>query len=310
MKKVCLKFLTTGIVLTIIGVIAMVVLAIFGLYRQPNIDISKYFSDGSFVTAESTELTSEEAHFGDDVEIDSLDISVDFGSVTVQQGDEFYVYSNNIDPQRYTLEVKDGCLTLKYNNSENLMNLFSGKYPEILITLPKIAYEKVDFCVNAGELYAYDITAKDIDITINAGSASFDRIIAQDSADIKMNAGAADFYNSSFNDCDLKMQAGAMDFSNFNLTGENNIKLQAGALNMDIIGSLSDYNINVKKTAGDVSINGRSYENNVDVTVTTMIAETSFETNVTEVPQESDSKGNSIDIKLTAGECNIDFSED
>ncbi|MCM1382859.1 MAG: DUF4097 domain-containing protein, partial [Muribaculaceae bacterium] len=138
---------------------------------------------------------------------------------------------------------------------------------------------------------------------------------AAKSAQIKMTAGNCTFENCVFNNADIKMTAGEMYLSFCELIGENNLKMTAGDLYMDLVGNRSDYEIAVDKTAGSLYIDGDSFgRGDYEYSATTVVVTEQVVTGQSEVsvqeknPQNGENASNSLDVQITAGECNIHFT--
>lgn len=316
MLKSCLKLLTTGLTLIVIGIVGLAVLGFNGLLTQPlKLPIKQPSSD----TAVSDDVFIPLDYSADD--ISKLDITVSIGDFTVNKGESFSIYADGINAESLRCEVTDGCLTIDYSPELYLMNFdFTniGNQSEITITVPEKVYESIDFSVYAGNLNVENISSNRFILDFTAGDAQFENVSASQSAQIKMTAGECYFINSKFNNANIKMTAGDMNFDVCRLSGDNSIDMTAGELNMTLIGKRSDYKINIDKTAGEVNIDGMSEKYGYAVTTLTETAYT--EVLITDTPAENvtltesttanDENNGSIDIKITAGECNIDFIEE
>ncbi|MGN0675673.1 MAG: DUF4097 family beta strand repeat-containing protein [Oscillospiraceae bacterium] len=326
MLKSCLKLLTTGLVFIVIGIVGLAVLGFNGLLEQPiKLSINQSSSDTSVMDSVSIPLD----YSTDD--INKLDITVSIGEFTVKKGEGFSISAEYIKPESLNIEVTDGCLTIDYSPEFSLINFdFSniGNDSEITITVPENVYESIDFSVHAGNLNVENVASNRFILDFTAGDAQFENVSALQSAQIKMTAGECYFINSKFNNANIKMTAGDMNFDVCRLSGDNSIDMTAGELNMTLVGKRSDYKINIDKTAGEVNIDGMSEKYGYAVTTLTETAYTEVLITDTDVgylviddmngtaalsedTQENAAENSgSIDIKITAGECNIDFIEE
>lgn len=334
MGKTCLKLLLTGIILFIIGVAGLAALEINGYpVSDIDIDLPGSGSRADYVIQEATIVdggtyddNSVYMTLGETVS--KLDIDVKMGTFTVQKGDKFTLEGYNINSEYLDWNLTDGCLHVSYSPN---IKLFSLDFIDldsacIVITVPDKLLESADFDVKAGHLSVDGIVAKELSLDMSAGDVLFSNVEAQESAELEMSAGDCIFCDCAFyNDSDIKVTAGSMNYSACRLTGDSDVEITAGALYMDLSGNRSDYNIKVDRTAGSIYIDGGEYggEYAVTVEVTTYMTtyiEQVYEGDVpddTPVPEHDtehlhhstaeENQTCDMDIKITAGECNISF---
>ncbi len=322
MIKKCIVTFIVGFVLVAVSGVSMISLMAAGFITEDDMHIS--LSDSSAEYAETTFAPTLTAEHHDDEhhenggsysymeipaeeaeQIKSLDISLGLGSLYIVEGDIFTLSGDNIGDKNVSYEITDGCFKLDCGTSGfELLNFdFDDESsPDLMLTVPAAVYESLKIDVSAGVLVVDNIETKALDFDISMGESTFTNICASDSANIKMSMGNCYIHNGSLKNPNIKMSAGDMFLEDVALHGSGNIKLSAGELYMGIHGRRSDYKLNVKKSAGEVIIDG------ADMTELTEISEVS-------VTQEGDTEytvtnadtANTLNIKLSAGECTIDF---
>lgn len=317
MLKKCLGIFIVGVILAFIGGIGMTVLALNGICTN--------FSLAPVYETVTTEMISDNViiPINTNEEINSIDINVTADMFSVHTGDELLILTDELRANRICYEVTDGCLKIDYSKEFNLLDFTDWTETVVVdITVPEKIYDNVNFSVSSGSISVENIKSNIFTLDFTAGDANFQNISAFNSAQLKMSAGECEFINSNFANTNIKITAGSMIMACCTLSGDNNINMTAGNLSMQLYGRRSDYEVNVEKTAGEVNIyNSETEYNNVtQLTETTVVTEE----NVTDItisedfategfeykePDINDLSG-TINIKLTAGNCDIEFMED
>ena len=320
MLKHCLKMFVTGITLSVIGGIGIGVLLVNGLISTNSLNLSFNTSESAIAmdTASSVLIPIDVQQD----KIDSLDFTVSVGEFSVVPSENFSIRAENVVDDVFEYEVINGCLKFDYSPDFNLNLLqFDYESPVITVTVPEKVFEKVNFSVKAGTFNADCVKSNNFTFLLTAGEAYFTNVATYNSSQIKMTAGDCCFKDSYFTDADIELTAGDMNFDRCSLADDNKINMTAGELYMALMGSRSDYKISIDKTAGDVYINGYDEDEVYTVTTATAFTETVYETavpndieevtnvTVTEPISQKNLVG-TIDIKVTAGDCNIDFMEE
>ena len=334
MLKACVKLLTTGIIMILVGVIGIGVLAGTGMIDDDDLSIN--FGNSSSSTYAYESAVDSSYYDGDgfyfevidtnDANITSLDIDIGMGSFTLVKGDDFSISADNAKKDQFSYGIHDGCLYVKYSPEFSLMSLdFSafGTDADIILTVPEKTFDSVTLNMTAGEVYAQEISTNRLTTKVTAGSMYLGEIYAE-SATFKMSAGDFNVSNSTFKNAAISMTAGDMFFNDCKLYGNNNIKMTAGELQMCLIGNRADYKINIDKALGDVYINGTDMGEYAETTFATTVLTEAVITGVTlshndeavgvEIIEEVTDKASdnekpngSIDINMTAGNCYIEF---
>lgn len=321
MLKACLKLLLTGIILFIVGIIGLATLEVNG-YDISDISLPvRYGSSDTITEVADTGYSYEDGEFSIlDVQyadtVTKLDINVKAGNFTVITGDTLGISGTNIKTECLDYKIEDGILYVSYSPEFYLFN-FDFDDTEIFITVPPKIYETANFSVKAGELTVSDFEVNRLYVDFAAGDSYFTNVTASEAVQLKMTAGECIFENCIFNDPNIKMTAGSMTYSFCKIKGNSEINMTAGNLYMELLGKRSDYNISVHRTAGEVYIDGNEFSSGEyaeTIVETTDIAPLTQEvmTEQTEVSAQEKAEENvqnKLDIKITAGECNISFSE-
>lgn len=311
MYKKCGKFMILGVVLVLVGSITLGTAYFQGynfdnlnnIYHSANYDTSEFTT---FIYDEPLDdISNNTSNFYTeipDTEFSEIDINISFGTINIVNGFDFKIEGHDIDRGSFNYSFENGRIYIDYSKSLGNWD-FPSYNGQISITLPDNVYNNVKLHISGGEVNINNLESKNIDVELTAGTASFSSVSASDSSIIKMTAGNINYNYSNLKNLTLKMTAGScyfnsceMDTNLYKVTagslylercvisGVSAIDMTAGDIQMNLAGSYEDYNITKKRTAGDIYISPASSENN-------------------------ENAANSIDIKVTAGNCSINFYE-
>ena len=333
MLKACLKLLTSGIIMILVGVIGIGVLAGTGMIDEDDLTIN--FGNSSTNSYAYESAVDGGYYDGDgyyfavidtkDADITSLDIDIGMGSFTLVKGDDFSIGAEGVKKDKYSYDIHDGCLYVKYSPQISLMSLDFSVFDDdadIILTVPEKTFDSVSLNMTAGEISVQEISTNRLITKVTAGSMYLGNVNAE-SATFKMSAGDFNATNSTFKNAAISMTAGDMFFGDCKLYGDNNIKMTAGELQMCLIGNRPDYKINIDRALGNVYIDGIDMNEYAETTfATTVLTEVVVTEGVLshddeiaagEIVEQEDrisdneKPNGSIDINMTAGNCYIQF---
>lgn len=173
----------------------------------------------------------------ENAELDNLDfskISIDVSSIniTVNDGSEFNVKSNN---DKIKFEVIGDTLYVKENGNRRKSNDY-----KLNLTIPKEMINLLDVKVTNGNINVENVIINELNIDIKHGDVNID--------------------NSIFNEtsCNLKM-------GNFNFDGKINesiyINNSIGDITLMVNDNIENYTVDTSNIIGSVLINGKNNEN-------------------------------------------------
>lgn len=172
----------------------------------------------------------------ENAELDNLDfskISIDVGSsnITVNDGSEFNVKSNN---DKIKFEVIGDTLYVKENGNRK-----SNDY-KLNLTIPKEMINLLDVKVANGNINVENVIINELNIDIKHGDVNID--------------------NSIFNETSSNLKMG-----NFNFDGKINesiyINNNIGDITLMVNDNIENYKVNTTNIIGSVLINGKNNEN-------------------------------------------------
>ncbi len=263
--------ITLAIIL-IIGVIASIASAIFGL---------------GFFLASPRETKSIQEDYR---EFKAIEIDNSFGDVEIKATDKFSVKAENVST-RARIENKDGKLTIK--NNERVFNLFGWNFwqndnPKITINVPA-SFQLTEILIKngAGNIRVSDISTERLKLETAVGKFTADTLI---SAHTEINGGAGEIQleNSLIGNLSLKSGVGSVYLSG-DITGASNVECGVGKLTIELARNIKEYNIEVETGLGAVKFNDEKAPN-----------------------QLSSSSGAKDELALSigVGEVNINFPEE
>ncbi|MBO4864316.1 MAG: DUF4097 family beta strand repeat protein [Eubacterium sp.] len=204
--------------------------------------------------------------YSDDLDVDAFDalnLEVDAGDLTIQEGDSFHVsYKLYRKP---VITVKDGVLTIKPEKEKLEFTLFQfGTITEksyLTITVPEGTDLKDNIIdLDAGDFIISGIDMDSLNLDVDAGEVKLsDMKIDTLKADI--DAGDADITTCEFGSIKIDVDAGNVDIDDSKLD-KITADVDFGNIDMDLHGEEADYGINIDCDAGNVSVNGKKTGNN------------------------------------------------
>lgn len=177
-----------------------------------------------------------------DQEITSLDISVEYGSLEIIEGDEFRIVAENFRDNTLEWEVSGGRLTVKEDSSKNWKMFYFGwnEAQKLTIYVKKgTLLNEADISIGAGRLYGQALHAKSITLDCGAGTVEIDEI-------------------SGCEDMDISCGAGMVDVK-ADITRKIEIDNGVGYVSLDLIGEKEDYSVHTESGITSVKINGEDY---------------------------------------------------
>lgn len=246
--KVCLVLGFTGIG---IGIILLIPVFANGFTMR---DISTYSFEESF----------------EDVE--SLDISIDFGYVTIIRGDEFRVEADHLlDRIDFTAEAENGVLTINHEVDDKI-NFFDfnipsvyvfGDYfePEITIMIPEdFVADDIYLELNAGRMEVDDLRSKTGSFNVSAGEIVINHLVLSGESAYRVGTGHMKLEQIDAKDITVDCGIGYIDIEG-RLTGDNYISCDIGRVRLELEGDKEDYSYEADIKLGNAVINGDSYNN-------------------------------------------------
>lgn len=241
--------------------LVIVVLGIFSAVFNPvTKGISVFSSKGSYQSTEN------EFYEYDADSVDSLDIDIEHGKITFEEGKSFSVRFNNMEKCNVKCKVENN--TLIVSEERGGWHLSFNHDPECIITVPEgFRAVKTDITVNAGQMIAKNLRSESADINIDAGSCDIDNLETSGKLVMCVGAGSIDIANSNLADSSFECGAGEI-IVNGSIVGNFDVNCGMGSSTFNLEGDADDYTFDIECGLGSVSLNGEEYGGNTDMTVT------------------------------------------
>lgn len=142
--------------------------------------------------------------------IEKFSADIDYGSFEIRRGNEFNIYTENIDKNKITVNEKKGVyhFNLKDDEIEVLGNnhAHAGK---IYVTLPNSVHD-ISIKQSIGEIEIENMQLSTLSIDSKLGDVDLDNVTF-DNGDISLNMGEFDFYGDFTNHLSIINQTGDAD---------------------------------------------------------------------------------------------------
>lgn len=232
----------------------------------------EYFDGDKFVsiTREGTRYdksdTKESYHFAvsDGENISSLDFEFAVGEVEIRTGDTMEVTVVDMFENAITSEVKNGVWYIKDSLIDS-GRVHSEYSPEIMITIPAdMEFEQVEMYLAAGMLDAKELSARKVNLEVDAGSMKVFKLTAEDALGLKNGVGEIKVYDAKISNLAVDNGIGAISITGA-VSGHNTVTCGIGEVKLSLTDRDSvDFNYSVDCGIGEVEIGGRSFSGNAE----------------------------------------------
>ncbi|QHQ61792.1 DUF4097 family beta strand repeat protein [Anaerocolumna sedimenticola] len=226
-------------------------------------------ADGKLTEVEAEDKSSHNEDSFKDVKSLALDIS--YGTVSINEGEDFDIHVDNIGSDNYYSTVKNGVWKIGDNgeNNNSEFSIFGVKISDsaihpfnaanIELTIPEdFVFENLDIKLGAGTIKAERLTSKKADIDVGAGSLHIEELSASENSSYSIDTGELVIENINAQDANINCGVGNLTASGV-IIGDSLVTCGIGNVSLDINGNENDYNYNVDCGIGTVIINDNSY---------------------------------------------------
>ena len=231
--------------------------------------------NNSGYTNTNTNIEYEDIQKAFEGDIQSLDLEIAVGNVTIEQGDTFSLKATDVVKGTFkTMKVEDGVLKIvqKYNNRtlkffnidinlgvENI-GLKDFKMAKITITVPE-GFKAEDFLFDfgVGNTIINGISSDYTYLSLGAGNVDVTDF-STDSIKVDCGVGGLAMKNVILNDLKLDNGVGNTDIQGI-VTGDSSIDCGVGNMTLDLSGNINDYDFKIDNGVGKVRVNGEKFDN-------------------------------------------------
>lgn len=199
--------------------------------------------------------------------INSLNINVHYGKLTIVQGSSFKVEARNVSEQGFVCKNDNGTLVLNDNRGRFLglfdVNINFGWDDDtfgstVTVTVPKdFNGDSIRLETGAGKIEASGLSANSINLTVGAGDMSINGISTQ-KLSLDAGVGHAGIENADVQNADIQSGVGKIDFQG-KIAGRSKVHSGVGEIEINLDGDYSGYYYKVKTGVGHVNIDNHSF---------------------------------------------------
>lgn len=203
-------------------------------------------------------------------EIESMKLYVDFGTVSLQEGEKFSVQGTNVPEKTFCSSIEDKVWKIE-EKEESWFRHFGisftpfqiggtrKNYNNIVVTVPKnFEAEELELYLRAGEIIIDKALSKKFTLRVGAGKATVKQLIASEDCDLKVGAGEIEVKDMQVQSIGLDCGAGRIALAG-SLFGNGNANCGVGEIEMSLNGNESNFSYAVKCGLGEVKINNKKY---------------------------------------------------
>lgn len=198
--------------------------------------------------------------------VTSIDLKVDYGEVTIVEGDSFHLQMDYIKQDSFESYKNGDTWIIKNKRENNTFRLFNFDIPinnrmtpKIRITVPKgFSAEQLLFKLGAGSLVADILNTKDSTIDVGAGKMEINQFFASGKSSYSVGAGELVIREITAQNAFLSCGAGRIEMTG-SIFGKNVTSCGVGEIQLHLNGKQTDYNYNIDCGLGSVIIQNKSY---------------------------------------------------
>ena len=233
--KYCAIALAVSIIIGIATVLISGVGYLFGIFDND----SKKLKDGKEI-----EITNK---------ITNIEIELTSTNLIIERDKKIYAATNN---DKISYRIHNNTLIITENNNKLFNNTASDT--ELVIYIPDDhILNELSVESGAGRVEIFDVTIKDLELDLGAGTVDLDFIDVIHEAAIDGGAGKLSINNSTLNNLELDMGVGSLELES-KLTGQNEITCGVGTATINLTGSENDYQVNIDKGLGATNVAGNA----------------------------------------------------
>lgn len=220
--------------------------------------------DGTEISSNKLTGTYNKSFPADD--ISNLNIEILYGNIEIIDSGSEYIDVSIDAPNtfKYTCEEKNNTFNLIDKTNFDIIGRVLPEDVNITIAIPKGKhFSEADITSDASPItLSHELSAKNIDIDVKAGSIYASSLTAEEEVDIDVDAGKVEIDNLYAQNSDITCKVGEVTV-NGKIEGDVSAECDMGRIRMELAGVVEDYNYEVSCGLGRVELNGESYSSYV-----------------------------------------------
>ena len=196
--------------------------------------------------------------------IENLDLEIETGILQIVEGDSFRVEGTDIIEGSIEVGVKNNTLYIK-EKDHDVWGWFKhigafNKQSVVTVTVPKdFVAKNTEVEVDAGKLEIDKLATDVLDVNVQAGKATINKLTVNSKASIDVEAGSVNGEDYNGKNLEVEVSAGSCDLTGM-FTERLDLECSAGAINIDTALAADEYSYNLEQSAGSIRVNGDSYK--------------------------------------------------
>ena len=221
-------------------------------------------SFGTYATMDKVD-TFEEVTEGSYIE--KINLDVDFGTVTIQQGEQLCVTSENVSEKKYKCSFDNSVLKVEDVSGKFTFGKWFGKNinRSIVITIPNgVENGSVACTMGAGTFQVEDLSCADAVFDLGAGEGIINGLNVRSNLDITVGAGECNVEDILLGKerngtCNIACGAGEV-YAHGDIYGQIDVECGVGQVDLYLQDDARYYEYDVDCGVGTVSIDGENYK--------------------------------------------------
>jgi hypothetical protein len=223
--------------------------------------------------------------------VNSLDVEIEYGSVTIIEGDTFSIDADRLPRENMESYVSDGTWIIREDanryidvfgfhiSAGNFFNWRESLTPRITITVPEgFVAEDISLEMSAGDVKADVIRANTGDFNVSAGRLTINQLEITEESGYTVGAGQMKLDQVIAKNVTIDCGVGDIVVHG-RITGDSEIACSVGNVDLRLEGDKEDYSYEVSASIGNVSIDNNSYHNILSKVINQSEAENKFSLN-------------------------------
>lgn len=197
--------------------------------------------------------------------INSIKIGMAYGTLTVQEGDNFSVEGSYLLKEDFKNEIENGVWKLGNDNIESIANWgfrnwsYFEKEQQLIVTIPKdFEADELQIRIGAGKALIEKTLADKIELQVGAGELIVEELIAANKLKSSVGAGSIKIKNADAANTTIQCGVGQFEYNGI-LKKESTINCGIGQIQLDLTGKKEDYSYSVNCGIGEVKVGDNQY---------------------------------------------------
>ncbi len=261
MKKHQKTLLTVAIVIIVLGTFLSIIGVVMGAGKMRGYMGRRGEEDIEFGLGDYDESGNME-------EVKSIRMEFGYGEVRFVTGDELRIRGTNVADDDVDSYMEGDTWVFRYDDERDGwggwflwgVGFRWREQPQFEVTIPEgFAARDISLTLDAGTLYAEELSGDTIDVEVGAGTYTIREVSAVDKLSVEVGAGEMVIDNMRVGDVEMDCGAGRIDAEG-SILGNAEVDCGIGEVDVNVDGDPDQFNYKVDCGLGEVRINDQSYK--------------------------------------------------